>query len=153
MLDFSCRVHRGTGRILQRIKQENSMRIFLIALPLLLASCATVTAYGKPLPTANAVPIGKAAYADGPIIRVIKILEDSRCPINARCIRAGDVRLAMEWLKPNGDKQAFEIRLSQPNPMADGQLVLVDVQPSRMAGGKALKVKDYRFSFRFDGGL
>jgi hypothetical protein len=137
----------------QRQKKENLMRALLFTIPLLVAACATVPASTKPLPNATAIPIGRAAYADGPLIRVISILEDSRCPMNARCIRAGDVRLAMEWLRPNGKMQAFEIRLSQTTPMADGQLALVDVQPSRMAGGKALKVKDYRFSFRFDGGL
>jgi hypothetical protein len=129
------------------------MRIFLIALPLLLAACATVTANGKPLPNANAVPIGKPAYADGPIIRVIKILEDSRCPINARCIRAGDVRLVMEWVRAGRKSEAFEISLSQPTLIADGLLTIEDAQPGRVAGGKLLKAKDYRFRFSFQGGL
>jgi hypothetical protein len=128
-----------------------NLLLFLTAL--LLASCATGGTQPHALQHGTNVPIGTAAFVDGPIIKVVKILEDSRCPINARCIRAGDVRLSMLWLKPNGARVPFELSFIKPFPLADGMMTLTDVQPGRMAGGPAPKASDYRFSFIFEGGL
>ncbi len=129
------------------------MRRLWILAALIVSACVTTRGPIKPLSDANAVPIGKAAYADGPVIRVVSLLEDSRCPINARCIQAGDVRLAMEWLRPGGKTEPFEIRLSRPIDLADGRLTLKDVKPGKIASEKEMKPEDYRFSFSFQGGL
>ncbi len=104
------------------------------------------------------VALGQTANAGGPIIKPLMILEDSRCPINARCVRAGDVRVLVMWVRPNSKSAAgnpkIEVSLTQPAQIADGQLSLVNVSPGREAGsGKSLKPSDYRFSFKFDGGL
>jgi hypothetical protein len=120
---------------------------------LLLASSVTGGAQSSVKQDGSNVPIGVAAKVDGPVIKVLKILEDSRCPINARCIRAGDVRLSTLWLKSNGTKVPFELSLSKPAPLADGMITLEDVQPERMAGGPEVKPRDYRFTFKFEGGL
>ncbi len=99
------------------------------------------------------VAFGQTAYVDGPKIRPIKLIEDSRCPMNARCIWAGRVRVLVAWVKPGGNKEV-ELTLGEPVPLADGSLMLTDVKPSKMAGeGKALTSSDYRFSFQFSGGL
>jgi hypothetical protein len=119
---------------------------------LLLSSAACIT-----IPPAKSdgidVALGQTAYVDGPKIRLIKVIEDSRCPMNARCIWAGRVRILAVWVKADGEKQ-IELTLGEPVPVADGSLTLADVKPSRMAGeGKAIKPGDYRFSFQFAGGL
>jgi hypothetical protein len=127
--------------------------LFIFSMAIALASCATGTTMPRPMQGRSNVPIGVAAKVDGPIIKVVKIQEDSRCPINARCIRAGDVRLSMLWLKSNGTKVPFELSLSKPAALADGMITLEDVQPGRIAGGTELKPRDYRFTFKFEGGL
>jgi hypothetical protein len=96
--------------------------------------------------------LGQTAYVDGPRIKVIKILEDSRCPINARCIQAGTVKVKILWLRANGN-QSIDISLGQEKPMADGTISFASITPGRMAGGPEIKPSDYRFTFTFAGGL
>ena len=126
--------------------------IALIAL-LSLSACVTAATTGTPLADGNNVPLGRSAYVDGPIIRPVKIIEDSRCPMNARCIWAGTVKIEAIWVRPGGDRK-IELELGKPVQLADGSIELTDVAPSRIAGeGRELKPADYRFSFRFVGGI
>jgi hypothetical protein len=133
--------------------QARAMMIKTLACAaLLMASSACAT-----MPPAKSdgidVAFAQTAYVDGPKIRPIKLIEDSRCPMNARCIWAGRVRILVAWVKPGGD-QNVELTLGEPVPIADGSLTLTDVKPSKMAGeGKELSPSDYRFSFQFSGGL
>jgi hypothetical protein len=99
------------------------------------------------------VAFGQTAYVDGPKIRPIKLIEDSRCPMNARCVWAGRVRILAAWVKADGERQV-ELTLGEPTALADGILTLTAVTPSKMAGeGKELVPSDYLFSFQFAGGL
>lgn len=124
----------------------------LIAL-LSLSACVTTAGVETPLTDGRNVPLGRAAYVDGPIIRPVKVIEDSRCPVNARCIWAGTVKIEAIWVRTDQDRK-IELELGKPMQLADGSLELTDVTPSRMAGeGRELKPADYRFSFRFMGGI
>ena len=124
---------------------------FIILLSL--SACVTTPTTETPLADGNNVPLGRSAYVDGPIIRPVKVIEDSRCPMNARCIWAGSVKIEAIWVRP-GDDRTVELELGKAVPLADGSLELADVSPSRMAGeGRELKPSDYRFSFRFSGGI
>jgi hypothetical protein len=124
-----------------------------LALSVLLFGTAACVTIPSIKPDGVDVVLGQTAYVDGPKIRPIKVIEDSRCPMNARCIWAGRVRILAVWAKPSGDEE-IELTLGEPLPLADGSLTLIDVKPSRMAGeGKAIKPGDYRFSFQFVGGL
>ena len=96
---------------------------------------------------------GQTAYVDGPKIRPIKLIEDSRCPMNARCVWAGRVRISVGFVKSDGEREV-ELTLGEPVSIADGTLTLTAVTPSKMAGeGRELAPSDYRFSFQFAGGL
>ena len=98
------------------------------------------------------IAFGQTAYVDGPKIRPIKLIEDSRCPMNARCVWAGRVRILVAWIKADGE-QEVELTLGEPTQMADGTLTLTAVNPSKMAGeGQELALGDYRLSFQFAGG-
>ena len=123
----------------------------MILAALALSACAT-TRDQTPLPDASNVALGQKAYADGPIVQPVAILEDSRCPMNARCIWAGRVRVQMLWLRGNGEKQPFEVTLGEATPLADGSITLEAVRPDKMTNVE-LKPEDYRFAFRFAGGL
>jgi hypothetical protein len=118
-----------------------------------LSACVTTAGAENPLPHGNDVPLGRAAYVDGPIIRPVKVIEDSRCPMNARCIRAGTVKIDAIWEREDQNRK-IELELGKPIQIADGSLELTSVTPSRVAGeGRELKPQDYRFSFRFMGGI
>ena len=123
----------------------------LIVAAFALSACAT-TSRQTPLADSSNVALGQQAYADGPIIQPVAVLEDSRCPMNARCVWAGRVRVKMLWIRGNGEKQLFEITLGESTPLADGSITLESVLPDRMTNVK-LKPADYRFAFRFAGGL
>jgi hypothetical protein len=118
---------------------------------LALSACAS-TSRQTPLRDASDVALGQQAYADGPVIQPVEVIEDSRCPMNARCIWAGRVKVKMLWLRPTGEKQPFEVTLGEATPLADGSITLESVRPEKMTN-VTLKPEDYRFSFRFAGGL
>ncbi|KTE03315.1 hypothetical protein ATE68_03765 [Sphingopyxis sp. H038] len=115
-----------------------------------MSACATTRA--APLPDGSDVALGQKACVDGPIVQPVEVLEDSRCPMNARCVWAGRVRVKMVWIRGNGEKQPFEATLGEPTQLADGQFTLESVRPEKMTN-VAIKPADYRFSFRFAGGL
>lgn len=135
---------------------QNLPRLAL-SIPILLVALVACTATPRPdgptpLPDAGNVALGQRAYADGPIIQPVAVLEDSRCPENVTCIWAGQVRLKMLWVRPGGRSQPFEVTLGHPAPLADGSIVLEKVSPARRTD-RPIKAEDYRFSFRFMGGL
>ena len=53
-----------------------------------LSACAATGAQ-TPLRDASDVALGQRAYADGPVIQPVEVIEASRCPMNARCVWAG----------------------------------------------------------------
>jgi len=121
---------------------------FLAPAILLLAACSTTSV---PRTDGNDVALGQEAVVDGPVVKPIAVLEDSRCPMNARCVWAGRVRVKMLWLRPQGD-QEFELTLGEPRPLADGSITLTSVRPDKRTD-VVLKPADYRFSFSFAGRL
>lgn len=131
---------------------QNIHRLAIIALPAALALSACATTRGAPLPDGSDVALGQKAYVDGPLVQPVEVLEDSRCPMNARCVWAGRVRVKMVWIRGNGEKQPFEATLGEPVQLADGQFTLESVRPEKMTN-VTIKPSDYRFSFRFAGGL
>jgi len=119
--------------------------------PLALVACATIPDDAPPSTDGIArAELNQRAYVDGPYVTPLKVLEDSRCPMNARCVWAGRVRLSVKIDLGSGS-EVREISTEQPIQVADGQLSLVEVQPDLMAGEQA-KPGAYRFGFRFAGG-
>lgn len=90
-------------------------------------------------------------YVDGPYVTPLEVLEDSRCPMNARCVWAGRTRLTVK-IDLGSRSETREIGSDKPIQVADGTLSLVEVQPDKLAGEEA-KPKAYRFGFTFAGGI
>lgn len=116
-----------------------------------LSACAT-TAPQTARADASDVALGEQAYVDGPIIQPVEVLEDSRCPKDTFCIWPGRVRVKMLWIRGSGEKHPFEIILGESTQIADGNIRLESVQPARLSNVEP-NPADYRFSFRFAGGL
>ena len=131
---------------------QNFHRLAILVLPAALALSACATTRDAPLPDGSDVALGQKAYVDGPIVQPVEVLEDSRCPMNARCVWAGRVRVKMVWIRGNGEKQPFEAMLGEPIHIADGQFTLESVRPEKRTD-RAIRPGDYRFSLRFAGGL
>jgi hypothetical protein len=98
--------------------------------------------------------IGETVAVGGPKVTPLAVLEDSRCPMNARCVWAGQVRVRVRIHLGSG-AVLRELTQGQPLAVADGTMELVEVQPDRLAGADARTIAptDYRFAFSFMGGL
>ncbi|HEX7821472.1 MAG TPA: hypothetical protein VF463_12760 [Sphingobium sp.] len=95
--------------------------------------------------------LGETVSVDGPSVRPIRVIEDSRCPENARCIWAG--RLVLRTVVSGGRwSRKMDLTLGQPAQIADGALTLVSALPEKSATHPT-KPGDYRFAFAFQGGL
>lgn len=123
-------------------------KIFVPLAAAALTACATV---GDTVADGSNVRLGQTAYVEGPKIKPVEVIEDSRCPMNARCVWAGQVRLRALWVRPSGS-QEIELTLGEPTPLADGELTLTSVRPDRSTD-RMIAPKDYRFSFSFAGGI
>lgn len=80
----------------------------------------------------------------------LKVLEDSRCPINARCVWAGQVRLRIRARLISG-MRTVEIASGKPLRIADGILELHEIAPDKVTGRNkgAVPLSAYRFGFGF----
>lgn len=94
---------------------------------------------------------GESVVVDGPRVTPLELLEDSRCAIGTQCVWAGQVRIRIRvsW---GSTTETRDITNGKPLPVADGQLELVEVMPEKRAG-ITLYPEDYRFGFKFAGGL
>lgn len=121
----------------------------LVPLALALTGCVTAQPDSDGIARAK---IGQTVYVDGPKVTPLAVLEDSRCPMNARCVWAGQVRLSVR-IALGARSEVREIISNKPIAVADGQLELVEVTPDRVAGTQPERPEPYRFGFTFAGGL
>jgi hypothetical protein len=121
-------------------------------------ACTTPAPQGAP-PSVEQAPevtwakIGQKVSVSGPKVTPLTIVEDSRCPTNLQCVWAGRVRLSVR-VDLGSSSQVRELTQGVPTQVADGTLELTDVQPGKPAGDQpTIAPQDYRFGFRFMGGL
>ena len=116
----------------------------------LLAACATLPAEA----TSDGMVFarfGQTVTVGGPRVTPLRLLTDSRCPMEARCVWAGEVKIEARVRTGRGST-IRELTLGKPIPAADGQLELASVMPPRSTQ-RELRMGDYRLGFRFAGGL
>ncbi len=102
----------------------------------LIAGCTATPSRHPPLRRRMELPGRRstsASTSDGPWVTPLAVLEDSRCPMNAR-VRVGRADPAVGADRPRRAQRDREIGSDQPIQVADGQLSLVEVQPDLMAG-------------------
>lgn len=121
---------------------------FALLAPAALAGCVTYNVRSDGIARAA---LGETVYVDGPKVTPLEVLEDSRCPINVRCVWAGQVRLKVR-VHLGARDEVRELTSGKPVQVADGSLELIEVQPDRVAG-EPLDPAEYRFGFRFMGGI
>lgn len=125
--------------------------LLLLLAPLLLAGCAASPPPFEASATPARAGIGQTVGVDGPRITPLAVLEDSRCPENARCVWAGRVRISVR-IDLGSRSEERELERGTPIPVADGALELVEVLPERNTD-RTILPEDYQFGFRFAGGL
>lgn len=91
--------------------------------------------------------VGEEEKVAGLNIKLVKILEDSRCPVGVTCIWAG--RVAVEFVLNDGKEEASKTMFSDEEKILEfgGYKVdLVSVKPNKVAG-TTLEQSDYSVGF------
>lgn len=100
-------------------------------------------------PSVVSTHIGETVMgALGVKITPLKILEDSRCPVDVQCIQAGTVRLQAQVVDGMGTSTVTFI-LGKPITLEASAVVLIDVQPTKHSQ-VTLQPSDYTFTFSID---
>ncbi|MDE2596329.1 MAG: hypothetical protein KGL44_05555 [Sphingomonadales bacterium] len=116
--------------------------------PLLLSGCI---AYHIKDDGTDRAEIGETVIVGGPKVTPLKLLEDSRCPQGVQCVWAGQVRIEVR-VDLGSRSETRELTLGKGEQVADGTLTLVEVMPEKRKD-TTFYPEDYRFGFRFAGGL
>jgi hypothetical protein len=102
---------------------------------LLLAACATTRgATQVELGEEFRVRAGETAQVEDLRVRFVRVTEDSRCPINARCIRAGSAKIEVELRGPRTAAQrAILTTPDEPRGATYGpyEIEVLELQPGR----------------------
>jgi hypothetical protein len=123
------------------------MRVLLFACLPLFAACASSPAIPQRPPVAEGEEFQLAqgesvgVKGGGFIIEFSKVLDDSRCPMNARCVWEGNARIALE-VRESVRKQTIELNTSERFPTRGGvgenskgiSIRLHRLEPMPMAG-------------------
>ena len=110
---------------------------------LLLAACATTrgaTQVKAPLGEEFRVRTGQTAQVEDLRVRFLRVTEDSRCPINARCIRAGSAKVEVELRAPRtAARRAILTTPDEPRGATYGayEIEVLELQPGREIGAPA----------------
>ena len=127
------------------------MKFAPILAALTLSACAAVPAgpiVSSPYETAaqgSAVGFNRPVWVGDVVITPLRLVEDSRCPMNARCIQAGKAVLETR-IDGDGWRQTDRLTLGEPQVVHDKTVVLSSVMPGTIAG-QPIDPAVYRFAF------
>jgi hypothetical protein len=116
------------------------MRVLLAGVSLLLSACATAPAARPPVAPGVefTLALGEAVgiVQKGIVLDFDAVLEDSRCPMNARCIWEGNARIAIKasGAAPGRHQLNTSTRFETRTGIADLVLELRRLEPDRLAG-------------------
>ena len=116
--------------------------IFSIVTALSLAACATVPASVR---SDGLAGLGQSTRVGSLVVTPQAVIEDSRCPINARCVWAGRLVLRAR-IDGAGWRETANLTLSEPYRTHGNGLALVSAEPGKMAGSLPSPPAN-RFSF------
>lgn len=127
-----------------------------VVLALMVGGCAETVSEVEPGEVFTLAP-GQTVKVNGAelTIRFIEVAEDSRCPVDATCVWAGDAVVVVETVLRSVE-QVFGLHSTPgtatgPGSVAlDGfELTLVDVRPEPRAG-LPIRPEDYRVTLRVE---
>lgn len=151
------------------MRSSRPIPFFFLFTGLLLFGCGATAAPSAPEPTmAPMAPIapkparpdaegrftlavaGQAEVAPGLVLRLERVVADSRCPVDVNCVWAGEIRLAFALEAPQGGPPRVEFELATTAPMAELQglrFELLGATPEARSTRK-LAAADYSIALR-----
>ena len=113
-----------------------------------LSACASLPA-AVPVRSDGLAHLHEATRVGSLVVTPRAVIEDSRCPINVRCVWAGRAIVRTDVAGP-GWRETLDVTLGTPVATHGTTLSLTSVEPARLVGAQAPPL-DYRFGF--EGGL
>ena len=110
-------------------------QMFSIVAAAWLTACAAVPA-AAPIRTDGLAAIGQSTRVGALVVTPQSVIEDSRCPINARCVWAGRLVLATR-IDGASWRDTVNLKLGEPYRTHGAGLALVSAEPGKMAGSPA----------------
>jgi len=111
---------------------------------LALGACATLPT-AAPVRGDGLAHLNEATRVGALVVTPRAVVEDSRCPINARCVWAGRAVVRSE-VAGAGWRETLNLTLGERVITHGAALALTSVEPGKMAGAEAQPL-DYRFGF------
>ena len=97
------------------------------------------------LPEGSAVALGQPVATAGVVLTPMEVTEDSRCPINARCVWAGEI-IVKTRVNGAGWRETVLLKLGEPDSVRGYILNLTSAEPGQIAGQET-DPANYRFTF------
>lgn len=121
--------------------------VFALAASALIGACTMVPPPNStpPQPQGYAVPFDVPVRVGDLVVTPKKLVEDSRCPMNARCVWAGRVVVTARIVGP-GFSDTADLTLGEPFGTNGKMLALVSVRPEKTTQAE-IGPRDYRFAF------
>ena len=107
--------------------------MLFLAAALALGSCASVPSSSLPARTDGLAALGQPSRVGALVVTPRVVVEDSRCPINARCVWAGRL-IVKTRLDGVGWSETVDVTLGEPYSTHGIGLALVSGEPGKMAG-------------------
>ena len=102
-----------------------------------------------PVPSSDQwAALGEATRVGTVIVQPLRVIEDSRCPMNARCVWAGRVTLEAK-LEQGGRSRNVTLHSDTPLAVDGGVLAIDSIQPDSFMTNDKPEAADYRFHFAF----
>jgi hypothetical protein len=120
---------------------------FPLFVALALSACATLPA-APPMRGDGLARIGETTRVGMLTVTPLRVVEDSRCPINARCIWAGRLVLSAK-VAAAGWHETRNLTLGEPAALHATTLTLTSAEPGKMAGAQPPAPP---LTFGFEGG-
>lgn len=100
---------------------------------LALGACTSVPMAAAPIRSDGLAGLGQATRVGRLVVTPQALVEDSRCPINARCVWAGRLVLKTR-IDGGGWRETVNLTLGEPYATHGTRLALVSGEPGKMAG-------------------
>ena len=122
--------------------------IISLAAAFALSACSTVPISGSPIRSDGLATYGQSTRVGALVVTPQALVEDSRCPINARCVWAGRAIVRSQVDGP-GWRETRDLTLGQTIATHGLTLSLTSVEPGKLAGTPAPAAP---YLFGFEGG-
>lgn len=122
-------------------------QIIALLAPLALAGCIVVPPpyTTAPLPERTPVALGQSVRVGDLSVTPVSVVEDSRCPINARCVWAGRLVVRTQ-IDGAGWRDTAEMRLGETYGTHGKVIALVSGEPGKTAE-RDTPSSEYRFVY------